>query len=48
MTLQKISLNIDADTYISMKKDVFEKRTTMSKVIRQLLQEKYGGALDEI
>lgn len=41
MRAQKISLDIDEDLYLILKRDALEKRTTMSKIIRELLTKKY-------
>jgi len=42
MGLKKISLDIDSELYVRIKHDVFDKETTMSNAIRELLSAKWG------
>ena len=46
MERQKISVDIDSPVYIKLKIDVLQKRTSMAKVIRGMLYDKYGEELN--
>lgn len=41
MKKQKTSLDMGEDLYLVLKRDALERRTTMSRIIRELLTEKY-------
>lgn len=42
MSLQKISIDIESELYTRIKHDVIDKKTTMSKAVREILNQKWG------
>lgn len=44
--MKKISLDIRDDFYVRLKKEALEKRVTMSKIIRQILERENGDRVD--